>query len=250
MLKKRSSAPHVPELIQIVLFVMLSVIIVMFFGLSNLNEDVEWKAVIVFSSTFFSSFYTLLFLSTVPKVGDRLAGGNARLFFFQPLKLNKETLLLIVLGIGGAFTFSYLANAMNLDEQSARIFAIFGAGAIFMYQLFRLKSVLVPIITHGAFNSLVIILRSNELTGELLSSNPFPVPEIGITLGSLNTIVSESIFQFILVSPSEEFLKLLIMSFVLMSLRGKFETKGLFALIISALFAVIMWTVFHLIRGS
>lgn len=234
---------------QIVLFVMLSIIVILFFGLSNLGNDVEFKSVVIFTLTFLGSFYTLLFISVTP-VGERIAGKNASLFFFQPMKLSLPTLGYIGLGIGGAFAFSVIANLSGLDENGARLFAIGGAGFTFLFILFRTKSILVPILSHGFFNTLVITLRSNVFGAELLSSNPFPVPQIGITLGSLNTLASEAIWMFTLVAPAEEFLKALVLSFVFLSLKGKFENKGIVAYVIAGTFSVVLWMVFHLIRGG
>ena len=55
---------------QIILFVMMSVIVILFFGLSNLNEEVEFNSLVVFAITFLGSFYTLLFISGT-SIGNR-----------------------------------------------------------------------------------------------------------------------------------------------------------------------------------
>ncbi len=227
---------------------MMSVIVILFVGLSNLNEEVGFNALGVFAITFLGSFYTLLFISGT-SIGNRLQGTNARLFFFESVGL-KQILFYVPIGVGGAFVFSFLANISGLDPETARIFAVGGAGMVFLFLLLKTRSVLIPIFAHGIFNSIVIILRSNQVTGELLSSNPFPVPEIGITLGGLNALASESLFQLTLVSPAEEFFKILVMSFVLISFKGKFDKKGMGIVIFAGVFSVVMWAIFHLIRGG
>ena len=239
---------QVGEFAQIILFVMMAVIVILFFGLSNLNSDAEFNALVVFALTFLGSFFVLMFVSGTA-IGNRIKGSSARLFFFQPVSV-KTILAYIPLGVGGAFAFSFLANISGLDEVWSRIFAIGGAGIVFLFILLRTRSILIPIFAHGIFNSIVIILRSNHLTAELLSSNPFPVPEIGITLGSLNTLASESLFQIVLVAPAEEFFKILVMSFVLLSFKGKFDSKGIVTIVIAGIFSVVMWAIFHLIRGG
>lgn len=239
---------RVGEFAQIILFVMMAVIVILFFGLSNLNSDAEFNALVVFAITFLGSFFVLMFVSGTA-IGNRIKGSTARLFFFESISI-KSIIVYVPIGVGGAFAFSYLANLSGLDEVWSRIFAIGGAGMVFLFILLKTRSILVPIFAHGFFNSIVIILRSNQFTSELLSSNPFPVPEIGITLGSLNTIASESLFQLVLVAPAEEFFKILVMSFVLISFKGKFDSKGMITIVIAGVFSVVMWAIFHLIRGG
>jgi len=236
------------ESVQLILFVILSIIVILFFGLSNIENDSDFKGLIVFSMLYFFSFYGLLFIS-VTKFGDRIAGKNARLFFFHPVTF-RDIIFYVPLGIGGAFLFSMIAGFSGLDPISGRIFAIAGAGFVFSFILWHKKSVLLLILAHGLFNSIVLMMRANASTAEILSSNPFPVPEIGITIGSLNVLASEALFNVLIVAPAEEFFRLIVMTFVFLSVKGKVEKKPIVVYVIAVIFAVAMWAVFHLIRGG
>lgn len=230
------------------MFSMMAVIAILFFGLSNLNTDQDFKALTIFSLTFLASFFMLMMISTTP-IGNRLNGKNVRLWFFHPVTA-RDLLIYVPLGIGIAFLFSFIANNAGFDAQIGRIFAISGAGIGFLFILVKTRSILLPVLGHGFFNTIVILLKSNIATGEVLSSNPFPVPIIGVTLGGLNQLASESLFQILLVGNAEEWFKVLVMSFVLLSYKGKFDAKGIVIVILAGLFAVAMWAVFHIIVQS
>ena len=143
-----------------------------------------------------------------------------------------------------AFGFSLLISNVGLDDSTSAILAIGGSGAIMMMIFFRTGSILIVIAIHGLFNSMVILLSSNLVDFKILS--PIPIPEIGVSLGSLSTLGSEMVFQFFLVATSEEMFKMLVIAFVLAITKNQFDNKGSWVYIAGA-FSVAIWTAYHLI---
>lgn len=233
---------------QLILFAMLSIIAILFFGLSDLDNASDFRALIIFTITYFLSFYTLLFLSAT-KFGDRISGKNLRFWFFKPI--TPMTLLYVPFGVGGAFVASAFAGFAFTNPDLIRVVAITGAGIVFLALLLVTRSFLIPTLAHGIFNTIVLILTSNVGdTASFLSTISYPIPVIGLTLGSLNALASESLFQMVLVAPAEEFFKILVMTFVVLGFKGRFKNIGYPALIGSGIFGVVMWAIFHLIRSG
>ena len=230
--------------IQTAIYFMLSVIVVLFFALSALNDETEFRSTIIFMTVFLASYLLLLGLSTSPSIGKYFKGRNVALFFQHDITVGH--LKWIPIGLIMAFGFSLLASNVGLDSTTSALVSIGGSGLIMMGIFFRTGAILIPIIIHGLYNTLVIILSSNLVSFKILS--PIPVPEIGISLGSLNTLASESIFQFFLVSSSEEMFKMLVIAFILTITKNQFDNKGI-TVYIAGVFAVALWTVYHLIQS-
>ena len=230
--------------VQTAIYFMLSIIVVLFFALANINKQVEFNTTILFMTVFLASYIMLLALSTSPTIGKYFKGRNATLFFQHDVTMGH--LLWIPIGFFLAFGFSLLVNNAGFEQQTSAILAIAGSGAIMMFIFFRTGSILIPILIHGLFNSVVIILSSNLVDFNLLSNTPIPIPEIGVTLGSLNILASEIVFQFFLVALSEEMFKMLVIAFVLTITKNQFDSKGGMVYVAGG-FAVLIWTGYHLI---
>lgn len=225
---------------------MLSIIVVLFFALGAINDGTEFRSTIIFMTVFMASYLLLLGLSTSPSIGQFFKGKNVQLFFQHDITLGH--MLWIPIGFVMAFGFSLFVNNLGLTDTVQALIAIAGSGAIMMFIFFRTGSILIPILIHGLFNSVVIILSSNLLGFKILSNTPIPVPEIGVSVGSLNTLASESVFQFFLVAPSEEMFKMLVIAFFLAITKNQFDNKGSMVYVAGA-FAVTIWTIYHLISA-
>ena len=230
--------------VQTAIYFMLSVIVVLFFALSALNDETEFRSTIIFMTVFLASYLLLLGLSTSPSIGKYFKGKNVALFFQHDITY--QHLIWIPIGLVSAFGYSLIISNVGLDPTNSALLSIAGSGLIMMFIFFRTGAILIPIIIHGLYNSLVIVLSSNLVNFKILS--PIPVPEIGITLGNLNTLASESIFQLFLVAPSEEIFKMLVIAFILTITKNQFDNKGI-TVYIAGIFAVALWTVYHLIQS-
>ena len=196
----------------------------------------------IFLTVFIASYLLLLALSVNPAIKPYFKGKNATLFFQHDVTLGN--LLWIPLGFVLAFGFSLLISNVGLDDSTSAVLAIAGSGGIMMMIFFRTGSILIVIAIHGLFNSMVILLSSNLVDFKILS--PIPIPEIGVSLGSLSTLGSEMVFQFFLVATSEEMFKMLVIAFVLAITKNQFDNKGSWVYIAGA-FSVAIWTAYHLI---
>ena len=126
-----------------------------------------------------------------------------------------------------------------------------------MIAFLKTHALLVPIIIHGTYNSLIVFLQQTrfELVGGIEQFSAvgeerilLGVNEIGIGFQGVSNIFSEFIWQFTLVSTAEEFLKLAILVFVVILINGFFNSKGL-SVIIGAGVAVLFWSSLHLISA-
>jgi hypothetical protein len=230
--------------VQTAVYFMLSVIVVLFFALSALNDETEFRSTIIFMVVFLASYLLLLGLSTSPSIGKYFKGRNVALFFQHDITVGH--LKWIPIGLIMSFGFSLLVSNIGLDDTTSALVSIGGSGMIMMFIFFRTGAILIPIVIHGLYNTLVIVLSSNLVNFKILS--PIPIPEIGVSLGSLNTLASESIFQFFLVAPSEEMFKMLVIAFILAITKNTFDNKG-FTVYVAGFFAVAIWTVYHLIQS-
>ena len=225
---------------------MLSVIVVLFFALGSINDGQEFRSTIIFMTVLMSSYMLLLGLSVSPSIGKFFKGRNVQLFFQHDVTLGH--LLWIPIGFITSFGFSLLVNNLGLPDIEQALIAIIGSGAIMMFIFFRTGSILIPIIIHGLFNTVVIILSSNIVDFTLLSNTPIPIPEIGITLGTLTPLASESVFHFFLVAPSEEMFKMLVIAFFLAISKNQFDNKGIMVYVAGA-FAITIWSIYHLVSA-
>ncbi len=228
--------------VQLAIYLMLAVIVILFFALGAINDDTEFRSTIIFMTVFMASYLLLLGMSTSPAIGKFFKGKNAVLFFQHDVTIGH--LLWVPIGFVMAFGFSLFASNLGLDSTTSAIISIGGSGAIMMGIFFRTGSILIPILIHGAFNSAVIVMSSSIVNFKILAS--VPIPEIGVNLGSIPTLASESIFQFFLVATSEELFKMLVIAFVLAVTKNQFDNKGIMVYFAGA-FAVILWTSYHLI---
>lgn len=228
------------------IFFGLAIITVMVFLLGNVSscESVQFCATTIFFIVFIGSLtmLTLLWLIS-PQIKQRLENNNVKLFFMQDITFKK--LLLIIPGLLLVLTFSYLATSFNngssdILENPAPFVGIFLSGLVMGVQLILTHSILVPILTHGIYNSMVVMLR--ESTG--LATFPITVPEIGMSIKGFSDLGSEIIFQNVLVASSEELFKTFIIAFFVVAVAGSFNSKGKLVWA-GMIISVLLWTLYH-----
>ena len=157
-----------------------------------------------------------------------------------------KKLLLVPVGLVLVITFSYIATSYNngspdITQNPAPFVGIFLAGIVMGIQLILTHSILVPILTHGIYNSMVVLLRE-QVAG--LATFPISVPEVGMSIKGFSDLGSEIIFQNVLVASSEELFKTFIIAFFIVAVAGSFRSKGKLVWA-GMVVAVLLWTLYH-----
>lgn len=228
---------------------MFSVVLVTFLLLSDINTDFEFKGTLIFYATLVGSFFFIYVLSFTTIFSKKLGGDKqARLFFMQDVSVIKF-FIYVPIGLVGAFTMALLSQNLGLDAQNASLFSIAGSGLVMMIIFFVTKTILIPILIHGAFNTLVIAIRDGVIQSFAGTQNElFPIPDVGITSSTFNQFTVDLMTQFTLVSPAEEMMKMLIIAFVVLGIPNARFKDGI-SKYIGAFFALLVWTMFHTIQA-
>lgn len=233
---------------QVVIYVMFSVITATFLFLSDIGTDQPFKANLIFYLMLIGSFFFLVVISFTPIYERKLGGEHgARFFFFTDTPLI-SFVIWVPIGIFGAFAIALASQNLGLDRTNASLISIAGSGVVMMVIFFITKSVLIPMVIHGFFNTLVIALRQGILFSVTTTQDLVPIPNVGITTPQINQFITDTIIQFSLVSTGEEMLKILIIAFIVLGIpNAKFKTG--IAKYIGAFFALLIWASFHTITG-
>ena len=225
---------------------MLSVIVVLFLLLSNINNDIEFKSIIIFIITFIGSYIFLFSLPSFSERGKYLKGEkDIKLFFMQDLTVGG--LIFAGLGTLGILGISFASTYISSDLVFNALIGIGGSGLLKLWIFFKTKSIIVVTLMHGAYNSIIFGLRTDFGT-QTLGISGISVPEIGINIGAFDRLVSEILNQFFLVALAEEMFIVLVMSFVLIGLKGTFDSSSGYRYVAGGL-AVSLWSVYHLINS-
>jgi len=244
-----------------VIWVLALPMILGFFALSNINNEVEFRTLQTFFFLYLGSGMGILFAqANLGGTGERARDLN----IFWTNDIDLRGLIWIAIGIFLIFVsvFAILISAGGGSMEAlrnAQIAGILIAGIIMMVAFLQTHALLVPIIIHGVYNSTVVYLNRTgfELVGgqaqfavqpDMQNRVLLGVNEIGIGIGGVSDLFSEFIWQFTLVSTAEEFLKLAILVFVVVLINGFFQSKGL-SVIIGASIAIIFWTSLHLVNA-
>ena len=221
------------------IFLALAVFVVMIALLNEVNDcgSVQFCATVVFFLVFMGSVVMLMLLI--------ISTQNRRVlsFFWQDITLQK----LLWVPIGFILVLGIAYGSSFIDSEFANLIGIFFSGIVMLVAFFATNSALVPILIHGFYNSLVVIMRSGfgfDLQG-------ITVPDIGINVALLQQfgdIVPQIFFQIVLVSASEEFFKIFTIVFVIMATRGTFGINGPMKWV-GGIVAVLIWTVYHTITA-
>ena len=242
-----------------VIWVLALPMILGFFALSNIQNEIEFRTLQTFFFLYLGSGVGILFAqANLGGVGEKAKDLNT--FWTNDIDLNG----LMWIGIG-IFTvilsiFALLFIIAGADEDTIRTgqFAgIFIGGIIMMIAFLKTNALLVPIIIHGTYNSLVVYLDQtrfalvggiDQFTVEGTDRVLLGVNEIGIGFQGISNIFSEFIWQYTLVATAEEFLKLAILVFVVVLINGYFVGRGL-SIVIAGGIAILFWSSLHLVNA-
>lgn len=233
---------------QIVTYVMFSVITITYLLLTDIETDAPFKGNLIFYLMLLGSFFFLFVISFSDVFQKKLGGEKgARFFFFTDVTFGKF-LVWVPIGILGSFGLALVSQNLGLDSTSASLVSIAGSGTIMMAIFFITKTIMIPIIIHAFFNTIVIALRDGVIQAFGVTQELFPIPNVGISISQFNQFGTDVLVQFTLVAPSEEMLKMLIIAFVVLSIPNARFKSG-FAKFAGAFFALLIWSSFHAIQA-
>lgn len=230
-----------------IIYLGLTVFVVGVVLLGNVNNcgSTEFCKVTVFGMLFGLSAIMLLLFGVFTGGGAGTLGGAGSLgkFMFQPVTPAK--LLWIPIGIVAVVSISY--SVTFWDFEFAPFVGIFFSGLIMFIAFLQTNSLLIPIIIHGAYNSIVTFLR--EGSGSIFDGFTPSVGSGGIDIAQQTSFWFEITLQNTLVAPSEELFKLFAIALFIFILKGNYANPGA-RVWLSGGIAVFIWTILHLIQGS
>jgi len=242
-----------------VIWVLALPMILGFFALSNIQNETEFRTLQTFFFLYLGSGMGILFAqSNLGGTGDRAK--DLRIFWTNDIDINGLVWITIGIFTVVASIFAILFSISGADAdtiRNAQFVGIFIGGVIMMVAFLKTNALLVPIIIHGTYNSLVVYLEQTQfaIIGgiEQFSSVGderilLGVNEIGIGFQGVSNIFSEFIWQFTLVATAEEFLKLAILVFVVILINGFFKSTGL-SVLVGAGVAILFWSSLHLVSA-
>lgn len=242
-----------------VIWVLALPMILGFFALSNIDDPEEFRTLQTFFFLYLGSGMGILFAqANLGGTGERAKDLN--IFWTNDIDINGLVWITIGIFTVVASIFLLLFSLAGADADTIRtgqFVGIFIGGIIMMIAFLKTHALLVPIIIHGTYNSLVVYLQATsfELVGgiEQFASVGndriiLGVNEIGIGFQGVSNIFSEFIWQFTLVATAEEFLKLAILVFVVILVNGFFKSTGL-SVVIGAGVAIMFWASLHLVSA-
>jgi len=242
-----------------VIWVLALPMILGFFALSNIQNELEFRTLQTFFFLYLGSGMGILFAqANLGGTGERAKDLN--IFWTNDIDLNG--LMWIAIGIftvvASIFAILFAMSGQDAETiRNAQFASIFIGGVIMMVAFLRTNALLVPIIIHGTYNSLVVYLEQTQfaIIGGIEQFSAvgdervlLGVNEIGIGFQGVSNIFSEFIWQFTLVATAEEFLKLAILVFVVILINGFFKSTGL-SVVIGAGVAILFWTSLHLVSA-
>lgn len=238
---------------QLVIVWGLSFIVVLFFMLVNFREDVEFRATIVFVIALVVSIFGTIVI--VAAGGKALKGKNTRFFFAQEITF-KTFIIWFSASLGGSFAWAFAASnlpfvgfsTLSANEVTGLV-ALWGSGVIFLVALVQSRSILVPFLAHGAFNSIVFYINQTGFAQNIFRTQSLPIPEIGLPLAQVNQFLTESLFQVLLVALAEEHYKVLIIAVVLFAFRKVGDPQSTVKIYFGGFLAVFTWGILHLLQS-
>ena len=98
------------------LWISLSIVTVLFFLLSNVTKEIEFRSTLIFMTVFLASFLLLLVLGQFSgRVKSGVAGENGVTFFFMQ-DITKEKLVYVPIGLVGVLGASFLDGYLNAES--------------------------------------------------------------------------------------------------------------------------------------
>lgn len=217
---------------------------VMFFVLSA-EGSIEFRRVMTFITAFSLPLLLMLLLSRVEVIGNRLRSDDdgEPLFFMKNPTM--RDLIIIPPAIGLLFLVSIMLH--NIGQDFA---VLMFAGILLGGLLMVTRSIIVTILVHGTYNS-IIYLDSKGLLGNtgLPSDLPITVPLINAKIELFGEVVPEVVFQYALTATGEEMLRTFFIGGFLLASSGDFETKKL-NFLVGVFISGTAWAVMHAIQGG
>ncbi|MCV0393637.1 MAG: hypothetical protein K5790_10185 [Nitrosopumilus sp.] len=217
---------------------------VMFFVLSA-EGSIEFRRVMTFVTAFSLPLLLMLLLSRIEFIGNRLRSDDEGEPLFFMKNPTMKDLIMIPPAIGVLFLVSIvLHNAGN--DFAVLMFAGILLGGLLMIT----RAIIIPIVVHGTYNS-IIYLDSKGLLGNtgLPSDLPINVPLINAQIELFGEVTPEIVFQYALTATGEEMLRAFFIGGFLLASSGDFETKKL-NFIAGILVSGTAWAVMHAIQGG
>lgn len=206
----------------------------------NLCGSVEFCTITVFVILFMITGFALLLYAFISSDGRSSVGGTGNLgqFMFQGIDFTK--ILWVPIGVISVLAVSF--GVTLWDFQYAPFVGIFFSGLIIFTAFLQTHSVLVPILIHGIYNSLVVAMREGGI--EAFTS---VAPEVGVSLGKSTDFFFEIMLQNALVAPSEEFFRIFTLVWIVVIFRGNLKNNdGIVWL--GVFISTFTWTILHLIQ--
>ena len=237
------------------IWILLLPLIFGFFGLQNADSTQNFTRLNTFFILYIGSLLGLIAVTvTMLRRGSHLDD----LELFWTMDIDKNGLKWVFTGI--ALVLLSVAILLGMGSglsggalRNAQLGGIFVAGLIMMTAFLRTKAILVPVIIHGTYNSLVTVLQKmpfdvTHLRPEQLSVLP-DIPAIGIgVLGQAAGLYSEVIWQFTIVAVAEEFLKLATLVAVVWIIHGIWKRESV-SILAGVAISVLLWVFLHTTRS-
>ena len=229
------------------IFFALAIFVVMMVTLTEVNlcESTSFCATSIFMFVWTGSFIMLIALYIISQnAKEAWRGKNVLLFFLQGITTQK--LVWIPIGLAGVLLISYLST--SIDQPYGSYIGIIGSGMIMLVAFYATNAILIPILIHGIYNSIVVTLQTDfgtifipAVVGGDFFSNFFT--QIG-----LGDYFTQVFFQIAVVANAEEFFKVFVIAFILVSTKGKFATDS-GSKWVAGIFSVLIWAVYHSIAS-
>ena len=242
-----------------VIWVLALPMILGFFALSNIQNETEFRTLQTFFFLYLGSGMGILFAqANLGGTGDRAKDLN--IFWTNDIDING--LVWIAIGIftviASIFVLLFAVAGGDADTiRNGQFISIVIGGIIMMVAFLKTHALLVPIIIHGTYNSLVVYLEETRFSiiGGIEQFSAvgdervvLGVNKIGIGFQGVSNIFAEFIWQYTLVATAEEFLKLAILVFVVILINGFFKSTGL-SVLVGAGVAILFWASLHLVSA-
>lgn len=227
------------------LFFGLSIITVFIFLLGSINDDFEFRSTAIFLFIMIGSFMMTMMLLLLSEAKREHVSyeENDLMFFMNDVDLVK--LLWIPLCFALVLVISAAMSGWNYEY--APHITLLIAGFVLFVGFERTGTIIVPILSHGFYNSVVVYLDFQTDGLNVLLSTAIKVPEIGISVASFNKIITEMIFQIVLVAAAEEMFKVFVIIFTVVAIRAKFDTDLRSTIWIGGMVSIIVWMTYHTI---
>ena len=213
------------------------------------GEALNFCNTVIFIMVFTVCMMMLLVLSILTEnykhdsKGGAFRFGSVKFFFLEDI--NIKQIILIPLGLLAVFLVSYGAILAHNP-----VLGIFASGSIMMGVFYYGNSAMPVVIIHGAYNALVIYLRSQQLSFlPNFSQSPINVPDISFQIFPVQ-IINQMLTQMLLVAPAEEIFKIFMVTVFIIIIKLKFNYSGLIPKLIALIISVAIWSGYHLNLNS